>query len=388
MSLELVRRLASLDPELELCILATPQNLHELRALERGNVRCITIGSAAPLARQTSRRANQLLECLPERLHALALRGLLSARARLRAAHNPVLAHHPDALLCPFTVPRFGHPTLPTLSIVYDLQHAELPQFFGTTELVHREHNLRQACRLASRIVCISDFVRQTVLARYPVAPERVLTIHIQMASRLPPGDQATKASLLASLGLSEDGYLLYPANFWEHKNHLALLTAMGIFLARHAESKLKLVCTGAPGARMDEVRGAAAKMNLGGQVLFPGYLAEAELAALLHGCRALIFPSLYEGFGMPVIEAMAAGKPVLCSNAASLPEVAGDAALFFDPALPAEIAVAIERIETDAALRKRLVHAGYANAARFSDANRMAAEYLGVLKALAGQGP
>ena len=383
MSLELVRRLASLDPDLELCILATPQNHHELRSLERGNVRCILIGGAAPLARQTSRRANRLLECLPERLHALALGALLSVRARLRAMNNPLLAHHPDALLCPFTVPRFAHPAIPALSIVYDLQHTELPQFFGTAELAHREHNLRQACRLATRIVCISDFVRRSILASYPVAPEKVTTIHIRMATRLPPGDEAVRASVLARLGLSEDGYLLYPANFWEHKNHRALLSAMGMFRSGHPQSKLKLVCTGAPGMQMEELRAAADAMKLSDRVLFPGYLSEAELAALLSGCRALIFPSLYEGFGMPVIEAMAAGKPVLCSNVASLPEVAGDAALFFAPALPAEIAGAIERIESDARLRVRLIRAGYANAARFSDADRMAAGYLGVLKAM-----
>jgi glycosyltransferase involved in cell wall biosynthesis len=137
---------------------------------------------------------------------------------------------------------------------------------------------------------------------------------------------------------------------------------------------------------QMDALRGAADGMKLGDRVLFPGYLSEAELAALLSGCRALIFPSLYEGFGMPVIEAMAAGKPVLCSTVASLPEVAGDAALFFDPRMPAEIAGAIERIDSHAALRERLIRAGYANAARFSDPDRMAAEYLSVLKAMAGQ--
>jgi glycosyltransferase involved in cell wall biosynthesis len=117
----------------------------------------------------------------------------------------------------------------------------------------------------------------------------------------------------------------------------------------------LKLVLTGAPGARRDFLMDAAARMGMNGSVVFPGYVPDADFSALMRGSMALIFPSLFEGFGIPLIEAMAAGRPLLVSNATSLPEVAGGAALLFDPRRPMEIVGAIARIAADPRLRAEL---------------------------------
>ena len=117
--------------------------------------------------------------------------------------------------------------------------------------------------------------------------------------------------------------------------------------------------------------------MGLGEWISFPGYISDEEFAVLLASCRALIFPSLYEGFGMPVLEAMSFGKPVFCSNLTSLPEVAGDAAFFFDPKKPQEILQAVEQIvyhpEAADLLRKR----GEVRVSQWGDAELMAQEYL-----------
>jgi glycosyltransferase involved in cell wall biosynthesis len=224
------------------------------------------------------------------------------------------------------------------------------------------------ACRRADRLVCVSDFVRHSVLRHGDVAPERVLTIH---STVLRPLDAPAGPSPV------DRPYLLYPANVWPHKNHARLLDAFGMFLRSHPESELALVCTGAPSAAAVELAARAQRALPADRFAFLGFVDDATFAALLHHCRALIFPSLYEGFGLPVLEAMALGKPVLCSKVTSLPEIAGDAALLFDPYDPAAIALALERLVRDRRLEASLVERGRARAAAFGTPSEWAARYL-----------
>ncbi len=181
---------------------------------------------------------------------------------------------------------------------------------------------------------------------------------------------------MLARLGLARGRYLIYPANFWKHKNHEMLLTAFGMAARGGLPEDIRLVCTGAPGARRDFLVQAADAMGLGTRIVFPGYVPTEALGALLGNSAGMVFPSLYEGFGMPVIEAMTAGVAVACSNATSLPEIATGAALLFDPRVPAQIATAMLELVNDPARRAGLVAAGLERAAEFSDAGRMAEEY------------
>jgi hypothetical protein len=195
------------------------------------------------------------------------------------------------------------------------------------------------------------------------------------MAQRIAPGVERDNA-ILGRLGLVSQRYFVYPANFWKHKNHEILLTAFGIACHEGLSADIKLVCTGAPGERQAWLMKAARTMNLGDRILFPGYLPNADLAALLANCVGVVFPSLYEGFGLPVIEAMAAGVPVACSDATSLPEVAADAAILFDPRVPTQIAQAMISLVENESLRARLIQDGLQRAAEFSNTERMAREY------------
>jgi Glycosyltransferase len=214
------------------------------------------------------------------------------------------------------------------------------------------------------------------VLRNSDIAPDHVYTVHIQLPFRLPSVTADAVSATLRRFELVADQFLLYPANFWAHKNHQMLLTAYGMHHARYSESVLKLVCTGAPGPRLDYFREAAMAMGLADKVVFPGFIDDSELAALMASCKAVIFPSLFEGFGMPILEAMAAGKPVLCSNVTSLPEIAGDAALLFDPKRPTEIADAIRRIASDSFLVQELIDKGKQRVMAFGDAQKMAQQY------------
>jgi hypothetical protein len=133
----------------------------------------------------------------------------------------------------------------------------------------------------------------------------------------------------------------------------------------------------------MDSVRVAAERMALGQHVVFPGFVSESELAVLYQSCKALVFPSLYEGFGMPLLEAMAFDKPVVCSDVTSLPEIAGDAALLFDPRKPDALARAIDRILGEDDLVAELVKRGRQRLAQFGTGERLAKTYLNIFREL-----
>ena len=233
-----------------------------------------------------------------------------------------------ELLFCPFTGIFFYDPAVPVVSVVADLQYLYYPEFFDPRRSpraraafppglpggqpgrvhfrIHPRHGARTLGRWPRRI-------RTAVVFR--VATRKRWDRH--EPRRSPNGCPGARTS-------SPGRYLLYPANFWRHKNHELLLTAFGIYRAAHPQSDLKLVLTGAPSARRDELREAIRRMGLAESVTFAGYLPEEDFAALLAGATAMLFPSLFEGFGMPVLEAMSAGVPVLCGNLTSLPEIAG----------------------------------------------------------------
>jgi glycosyltransferase involved in cell wall biosynthesis len=301
--------------------------------------------------------------------------GRLAAPPRLLALPGCGRA---DLLFCPFTAPFHAIPIVPTVSIVHDLQFAAYPQFFSQAEVEERSRHFSQAATLCDRLVCVSDYVAREVQRVTGLDRHRVRFVHNSMVDRLPAVAPDAAAAALARLGLGAGRYLIYPANTWPHKNHAMLITAAGMYFAAHPESDLRIVCTGvSDDPRGRTLRSAVVRMGLADRVLFPGFQDEACFAALITHARALIFPSLFEGFGIPVLEAMASGVPVLSANTTSLPEVAGDAALMFDPRRPRQIVSAIETIESDPTLAGRLAAAGRSRAASLGTAAGMAAGYL-----------
>ena len=280
-----------------------------------------------------------------------------------------------DLLFCPFTAPTYFEPAIPAISVIYDLQYNTYPEFFATHDCIQRARTFEEARRKSTMLVAISDFTRDSAIATAKLNPDQIRTIHLQVSQhslRTAPRDD----TILDRLGLTPGKYLIYPANFWRHKNHELLLTGFGLARHRGLPDDIRLVCTGAPGERRDWLLRAARGLSLEGRVLFPGYLANPELLALMSHSAGMIFPSLYEGFGLPVVEAMATGVPVACSNVTSLPEVAGDAAILFDPRVPDDVAAAIISLTQHGEMRSRLIAAGNERAARFSDSSRMARQY------------
>jgi glycosyltransferase involved in cell wall biosynthesis len=379
--LELLHRLAEMAPQTQFVLLTQAASHAELATLERPNMRRLMLVSPVVtngIRPRLINLASFVLPLLPIRLRSVVSRLGYKLNTMLKRGGSSSLLRGMgvDLLFCPFTAPTYFEPGLPTVCTIYDLQFKTYPEFFTAEDVANRECAFIEACRLATALAAISDYSRSTAIAHGGLDSARIRTIHLRMAHRIEDGPEQDK-SILRRLGLTAQRYLIYPANFWKHKNHEILLTAFGMVCQGGLAPDIKLVCTGAPSERQQWLVRAARVMNLGERVLFPGYLPETELAALMARSRGVVFPSLYEGFGLPVIEAMAAGVPVACSNTTSLPEVAADAAIIFDPRVPAQIADAIRTLVQDDATCAERIKAGLMRAAEFADTRRMAGEYL-----------
>jgi glycosyltransferase involved in cell wall biosynthesis len=384
-TLNLVERMSRLAPEIKFVLLTSSAGHDDLAALDSANVSrlCVldqsprpaaAVSSPPPSWRSRARRA--LAPVLPPRAMQWIDHAYVRAMNRRVRPTRVVSELGGDLLLCPFTAPYYHDPAVPTIAVVMQLIFDAYPQFFDAEQRFFRHRDLTWATRV-STLACLSDFVRDRVLGFGRLSSERAVTIRPRTYRRLPDLSPAEAAGIIAPLRLESGSFLVYPANFWPHKNHALLLTAFGMYCAAHPDSRLKLVCPGQPDANRAALRVATDRMGLGDRVLFPGYASENEMAALYRASLGLVFPSLYEGFGLPLLEAMALGVPVLASDTTCIPEVAGDAALYFDPRVPRAIVGAIERLCTEPELGRRLVAAGRVRAASLGDPDDEASEYL-----------
>ena len=230
-----------------------------------------------------------------------------------------------DALHFPLSVmlPPVSSP--PTATTVVDLQHEELPEFFGRAELAYRKAVYGRTIRRSRLVVAISEHSRSTLIERFALAPEHVRAIPLAVDHDAFRRDDAVQRG----------EYLLYPARPWPHKNHARLFDAFARLRTRRPDLRLVLTGEGDYGPLPPGVEAR-------------GRVSRDDLVRLYQGAAALAFPSLYEGFGMPVLEAMACGCPVACSNVTSVPEVAGDAARMFDPRDVEGIVAALEEVLND----------------------------------------
>jgi glycosyltransferase involved in cell wall biosynthesis len=262
---------------------------------------------------------------MPGRIAAMSL-----AAARPRPLRRALGLDGLDAIHFPLSVMVPPVDRLPAATTVLDLQHEEHPEFFGRAELAYRKVVYGWTIRRSQIVITISEHARQTLIERHGLAPERVRAIHLAVdPERFTPSDKV-------SLG-AEAPYLVYPARPWRHKNHARLYEAFALLRRERPELRLVLTGEGDFGALPEGVEAR-------------GRVSADGLVALYRGAAALVFPSLYEGFGMPVVEAMACGCPVASSNVTSLPEVAGGAARLFDPLDPEAIAAAVDEVLRDPA--------------------------------------
>jgi len=254
----------------------------------------------------------------------------------------------------------------PNVLQFHDLQHIHFPEFFTQDAWTERESGYRESVSAASHIICVSEYTRMDLHKSYGVPLEKMTTVW-NIPSRVAwlKTDERQRRDLLARMGL-RGRFLFYPAHGWPHKNHRRLIEAFQMVTAE-LPADIQLVLTGKPFDDRHEARQLIEAGNLRARVVHLGYRTPLEIRALYSRAHALVFPSLFEGFGMPVAEAIIADCPVACSNTTSLPEIAGDAAVYFDPQRTKGIARALLEITTDEKRRAELIAAGQRRKPAFS---------------------
>jgi glycosyltransferase involved in cell wall biosynthesis len=285
-------------------------------------------------------------------------------------------------LLCPFGAPLLHRADLTTVSTFYDLQVLAYPDFFPAAAQSERFSHFRQMLGKATRIAAISHFSRQEAI-KHGADPGRIRAVPIRMARSRSAAPMEQPPFHLVS-----GRFFLYPANLWRHKNHELLLTAFAMARQQGLPHDFIMVCTGDGVGRLEELRQLVKDLGVHESVLLPGFIQEDDLEGLYQHSLAVVFPSLYEGFGMPVIEAMARGIPVTCSNTTALGEVAGEAALLFHPGNPQQIATALLKLAREPALRQSMIQQGLQQAKQYAQEAVMAQEYWDLLLEAHAAGP
>ena len=298
-------------------------------------------------------------------------------RARAALYHSPYY-------LMPY------RPGVPTIVTVYDLIPLVHPQYFSAAQrLIYRLAHLL-ALQTADIILAISQATKADLIRYCHLSPERVVVTPLAADAHFTPQSPESIASVRQRYALPGN-YVLYFGSNKPHKNLVRLVEAFGksqignrkLVLSYVEGSEIALVIAGHWDARYPQAKAMVERLALADRVVFLGPVPEEDLPALYSGATLFVFPSLYEGFGLPVLEAMACGAPVICSNTSSLPEVVEDAALMVNSLDTEELATAMSRVLADETLRQEMRQKGLAQAARFSW-ERTARETLAVYRQVA----
>ncbi len=354
--------------------------VHGLGQLEDGNEEYIAITSAidpdwlnpylGPNTKVAHRSPRHWREAIRKRLGPWRDpldRFLEKHRRRKRAWHVQAVVPESDGFIESLGVDMIHYPTqqytrcaVPALYNPHDLQHLHYPEYFGPEVCKAREVVYRAACEEAVAVVPEAECTRQDIIRHYGIDPGKIHVVYAGSPTEAyAPLDPAVVARTARKYALP-DRFCLYPADLLAHKNHIRLLEGLARWRDVH-DSPLALICAGRKTDHWAAVDAAARSLGLSGdRVRFLGYVgAPAEMRSLYSLARFVIFPSLFEGAGLPVMEAFHEGTPVACARATALPEYAGDGALLFDPESPEAIAEALERMDGDADLRQRLRRLG-----------------------------
>ncbi len=273
----------------------------------------------------------------------------------------------------------------PSIVVVHDLTFRVHPEWFSADRRFLFDGIFWREVRRAERIITVSEHSKKDIVEYLGVEPGKVVVIQEAADQRFKPvEDEAELEAVRERLGV-EEGFVFTVGAVHTRRNLERLIEAVaGARRSFGVDPMLLIVGTPAPFSPPVDIPGTAERFGLEEKVVHAPFISDEDLLLLYNACGLFAYPSLYEGFGLPVIEAMACGAPVACSNTTSIPEVAGDAVLYFDPESVEEMAEAIGKGLTDGELRGELSTRGRARAATFSW-RRAARETLAVFEEVAG---
>ena len=276
-----------------------------------------------------------------------------------------IAADKPDLLHVQYTAPLINR--VPVVSTVHDVSFIENPEYFPATRRSQLRYTVARTIKLAARIITVSEFSRDAILRAYPVSPDKVRVIPNAASPEFRVVARGRAAHAIRDHFGVEAPFIFSVGDLQPRKNHIGLINAFARLLAEHPNLPHHLILAGQNTWFTPRVMAAAHASGVASRIHFTGFVSDSDLIQLYNACDCFVFPSFYEGFGLPILEAMACGCAVACSNTSAMPEVAEGAGLLFDPRNPASIARSMADVLLDAELRKRMEARGLHRATHFN---------------------
>jgi len=278
----------------------------------------------------------------------------------LRAARD-----HIDVIHAQYAGPPFA--TVPFVVSIHDISYERYPQWFTRADLLHMRAFVSWTSRRAAAVLTLSEYSKSDIVRRYCVPPERVVVVPCAAdpVFRPLPYDAERLMKVRKRYG-TEERFILCVGNLQPRKNLVTLIRAY-VRLRQAGATRHKLVLVGRKGWLYDDIFAAARDSGYADELVFTDYVPDEDLTALYNTADLFVYPSLFEGFGIPPLEAMACGTPVITSNTSALPEVVGDAAIMVDPLDVDALARAMQNVLDDSELSARLSESGLRRASMFS---------------------
>jgi glycosyltransferase involved in cell wall biosynthesis len=330
--------------------------IEALAEIDQTNLYTLYVTKRAAIERFDRRWPNfKVKQTLP---HTPLVRIPLTLSRELR--RNPV-----DVLHVQYTAPPFA--PCPVVTTIHDLAFEHLPETFNRRSWMQLRLTVRQTARRAAHIITVSDYSREDISRTYGIAPQRItVTPEAAPAGFSPVTNETELRRIRENYGIQED-YILSLCSIQPRKNLVRLIEAYSCLRGVRPEVKLpQLVLAGKRGWLDSETFRAAERTDLGKEILFTGYVPERDLAGLYSGALCFVYPSYFEGFGLPLVEAMQCGVPVIAGNRTSLPEVVGEAGLLFDPFDTQALVRALTQVIDDSEYRAVLRSKGLERAKNF----------------------
>jgi glycosyltransferase involved in cell wall biosynthesis len=293
-----------------------------------------------------------------------------------------VAEDRPDLLHVQYTAPITC--SAPIVVTVHDVSFLEHPEYFTSFRALQLRLTVRRTVRSASCVLTVSEFSKRQIVDAYRLPDDKVAVLPDGVSSVFHPvAREAAQRGLRTSLPAAP--FILTVGDLQPRKNHLGLIEAFGDLIAAHPQLPHHLAIVGKEETwYAPTVRAAAKKSLVADRIHFTGFVDDEELRRLYGACDLFVYPSFYEGFGLPILEAMACGRAVACSNTSAMPEVADSAALLFDPSSRRDLVLAMRDLLLNPELRQRMERLGVQRAAMFSWTSS-AAKTLDLYYAVAG---